>query len=583
MLAAAVSGSSNSPRNVKRPEGEARGPVLDMLRDLLTEGAHDKVIGLVSQLLQRNGELETPLAKRGLSAGNASEGITREQLALFLHAIQEEADEALQQSNGKLEQASQAPSQPDSQPKPPRQPPVRRAPPDNLRRVDNRIVVPKDERACPQCGKERKCIGHDETEVIELIPAEVIVRIDSREVLACGPCEGELARAPLGDKVISGGIYGSALVSTLFVRKYDHGMTLQRQREELLRMGLEMPSASMSDQIAWITDLLCPIWHELQDRVLHSRIMQLDSTSLPVRDKEHGFSIQLGSLCAYVGDQETVAYLYGSTGRKNGQRVGELGPEDFLALRSGPTLADASNVFDKSFLREDLIELGCNMHARRYFVKALDSGDTRAALPLSAFKRIYDIEEEAAALSEQARTLVRQQKSRPIYDELLSWCRTHQLHGPPKSPLMAACAYLINHHIALMRFLDDGAFPIDNGLVERLHRRPAIGRRNFLFVGSHAGGERAAIAYSILSTCRLLGLNPVAYLGQIVPTLARGVRRDELVHLIDDNYFCLPDDNYFCRSRVVRTARETMRNCPAFGVSPRAREPRWSPTRRSVC
>jgi transposase len=506
--------------------------VLDVLRDLLQAGAHDKVIGLVSQLLARNGELEKKLAKRRHGAGNESEGLSSDQLELFLRAIKQEAERALQDANEKLDEASQAPAKPEPAPKPPRQPPVRRPPPPNLRRVDNPIAVPAEERACPICGKDRKCIGHDRTEVIELIPAEVIVRVDLREVLACEPCEGELARAPLGDKVIAGGIYGAALVSTLFIRKYDHGMTLHRQREELLRLGLDMPSASMSDQIAWITDLLFPIWHELQSSVLHSGVMQLDSTSLPVRDKEHGYGIQLGSLCAYVGDQEVVVYLYASTGRKNGQRAGELGPEDFLALRSGPTLADASNAFDKSFLRPDLIELGCNMHARRYFVKALDSGDTRAALPIAAFKRLYDVEEEAALLSAAARTALRQEKSRPIYDELLSWCRSYQPHEPPKTPLAAACAYLINHHIALMRFLDDGTFPIDNGLVERLHRRPAIGRRNFLFVGSHAGGERAAVAYSILGTCRLLGLNPVTYLSDIVPKLTRGVERDDLAALM---------------------------------------------------
>jgi transposase len=523
-----VSGSSNVPRDVKRPEGEVRGPVLDVLRGMLEAGEHDKVVGLVSQLLLRNGELEKKLAKRKPGAGNEAEGISSDQLELFLRAIQKQAHEALQQANDKLGEVSQAPDKPEPKPKPPRQPPVRRPPPPNLRRVDNPIPVPAEERACPICGMQRKCIGHDPTEVIELLPAEVIVRVDRREVLACEPCEGELARAPLGDKVISGGIYGSSLVSTLFVRKYDHGMTLHRLREELLRLGLDMPSASMSDQIAWITDLLYPIWHELQSSVLQSAVMQLDSTSLPVRDKEHGYGIQLGSLCAYVGDQENVVYLYASTARKKGQRVGELGPEDFLSLRSGPTLADASNAFDKSFLRPDLIELGCNMHARRYFVKALDSGDTRAALPLAAFKRLYDVEEEAADLSSAERTAVRQRKSRPIYDELLSWCRTYQPHEPPKTPLATACAYLINHHIALMRFLDNGGFPIDNGLVERLHRRPAIGRRNFLFVGSHAGGERAAIAYSILGTCRLLGANPVAYLSDIVPKLARGIEREDL-------------------------------------------------------
>jgi transposase len=119
-----------------------------------------------------------------------------------------------------------------------------------------------------------------------------------------------------------------------------------------------------------------------------------------------------------------------------------------------------------------------------------------------------------------------------VYEELLSWCQAYVVHEPPKTPLAAGCSYLINHHIALMRFLDDGTIPIDNGLVERLHRRPGIGRRNFLFVGSQAGGERAAIAYSILGTCRLIGLNPVAYLSDIVPRLACGMERHELAELM---------------------------------------------------
>jgi transposase len=342
-------------------------------------------------------------------------------------------------------------------------------------------------------------MGHDVTQVIELIPAEVIVREDMREVLVCTPCEGELSRAPLGDKVVSGGIYGSTLVSTMLVRKYDHGMTLHRQREELLRLGLDMPSASASDQIQWATDLLRPLWHQAQQDVLNARLMQLDPTSLPVRDKEHGFGIQLGSLCAYVGDRETVVYLYASTGKKNGQRTSELGPEDFLAMRQGLTMADASNAFDKSFMRPELLECGCNAHGRRGFVKALDSGDTRAALPIGAYKRLYEIEEEAASLTDSERTSMRREKSRPIWEELLSWCRLVHPHEPPQTPLAKACAYLNNHHVPLSRFLDDGFIPIDNSLVERLHRRPAIGRRNFIFVGSHAGGERAAIAYSSLA------------------------------------------------------------------------------------
>ena len=109
-----------------------------------------------------------------------------------------------------------------------------------------------------------------------------------------------------------------------------------------------------------------------------------------------------------------------------------------------------------------------------------------------------------------------------MYDELLAWSRTYQPVEPPSSLLGRAIQYVINHHVALTRFLDDGRLPIDNGIVERLHRRPAVGRRNYLFAGSHAAGERVAIAYSVLATCHLLGINPMEYLADVLPRLARG-------------------------------------------------------------
>jgi len=126
-------------------------------------------------------------------------------------------------------------------------------------------------------------------------------------------------------------------------------------------------------------------------------------------------------------------------------------------------------------------------------------------------------------------------RSRPIYEELVRWCETHKPLEPPASLLAAAIRYLLNHRIALMRFLDDGVVPIDNGIVERLHRRPAVGRRNYLFAGSHAGGDRAAIAYSILGTCQLNDINPVEYLAEVLPRLARdGVTLAEVESLLPD-------------------------------------------------
>jgi hypothetical protein len=163
------------------------------------------------------------------------------------------------------------------------------------------------------------------------------------------------------------------------------------------------------------------------------------------------------------------------------------------------------------------------MHGRRYFVKALEAGDTRAAAALAAYQALYDVEDVARDLDAAGRLAERQRRSRPVYDELVSWCETLRPGEPPSSLLGKALQYLHNHRVALTRFLDDGALPIDNGIVERLHRRPAIGRRNYLFAGSHAAAERAAIAYSVLSTCALCDVNPGDYLADVLPRLARGV------------------------------------------------------------
>jgi transposase len=260
------------------------------------------------------------------------------------------------------------------------------------------------------------------------------------------------------------------------------------------------------------------------DAVLAAVVLHLDATGLAVLDKDKAGGIRLGTLWGYVGDEDTALYLYASTGKKRGQREGELGPEDFLAMREGFVVADAAGIYDESFKRASLIECGCNMHSRRYFRKALDRGDARAALPLAAFKRLYDIEDEIRERDAEERRAVRQASSRPLHDELVAWCKAHQGHEPPSSPMGAAIRYLLNHQIALRRFLDDGRVPIDNGIVERLHVRTALTRKNFLFAGSDTGAERAAVAYTVLGCCELAEVNPVEYLADVLPRLARRLR-----------------------------------------------------------
>jgi len=515
-----VADSPNSAGK-KAPAAELSGPVLDVLRELMAGGHSEEALALVAKLLARNEELEKLLAAARASK-NRGERLSKEQLDLFLGKLREQAEGELQQANRDLEAAAQQHGGRPERTRPPKQPALRRPLPANLPRVENKIPVPAEERPCPICGKERKCVGHETTPVIELEPAKAFVRLDMREVLACHDCDAEMVRAPMGDKVIAGGAYGSRLVSELVVDKYQDGLPLHREHQRLERLGVDMPSSSMADQITWATDLLLPIWRALLARILASKVMHLDGTGLAVRDKDNDWAVVLGALWGYVGD-DVAAYLYTSTGKKTGQLEGEIGPEDFLKARRGYVVADAAGIFDASFLSDERTEVGCNMHSRRRFVKALEAGDARAAVPLAAYRALYDVEDAVRGADAEARRAERQRRSKPVYEELIAWCRKYQPLEPPKSLLGQAIRYQLNHQVALMRFLGDGVLPIDNGVVERLHRVPAITRRSFLFAGSHAGGRRAAVAYSILASCDLADVNPVEYLADVLPRLARGV------------------------------------------------------------
>ena len=530
------------------PVSELRGSVLDVVRTLRNGNDWDAVLEIVSRLVTENADMTRRLAQVKRSF-KTSEKISSAQIMLFVDALArsegaeadgpdelDEADAKLRMSSG-IDDTQHEDEIAKRATRPPRQPANRGPAPENARRVENPLLVPADQRPCPRCGTERTCIGHDITEVIELIPAEVVVRRDLREKLACKECDAEVVRAPTGDKVVASGKIGLGLAATLLVEKYADGLPLHRQRERLSRLGLDIAVSTLADQIKWSTDLLRPLWRASLAECIAARVMHLDGTGLMVLDGTVPGNKKMGALWGYVGvnaDDVIAAYLYMSTGKARAQRPGELGPQDMLDLREGPTVADASGLFDASFAKEKLIECGCNMHARRYLVKALDAGDKRAALPIAAYKKLYEIERELRenGLDEDAVLAQRRERSKPLWDELVSWCTVHKKHEPPSSKLGIALRYFTNHRVALARFLDFGYVPLDNGIVERLHVRTAMTRKNYLFAGSDAGAERAAIAYTILGSCRLTGIDPLEYLRDVLPRMTRKIRLIDLSELL---------------------------------------------------
>jgi transposase len=524
------------------------GPVLEVLPKLLAEGRTREVLAAVQALVARNEQLERQLAALDRRRMKTNEGVSTAQLMLFIDKLREQqatenrepepvAEDEDKRLQARVEAAAERARQKElAEQNKPKRSPLKKPLPAELPRRSNPIEVPEAERACPRCGDEREVIGHDVSEVVELIPAQLYVRRDKREKRACRACEAAVVRAPRGDKIVVGGQLGCSVVAQILVDKYELGLPLHRQRKNFQRMGLPLSTSTICDQVRWGTELLRPMWLEAIDQTFASYIMHLDGTGLDVLDRDHPKGKRRGALWSIAGASatkpEVAAYYYTSTKKAKGQREGELGPSEILAQRTGILVSDADTLFIEQRKRDELIDCGCNMHARRYFVKALDGGDSRAALVIGAFKGLYQVEEDVRDASAADRLAARREHSTPIYDDIVSWCLAYQRLEPPKSALGRAISYLLNHQLALRRFESDGAIPIDNMAAEHNFVSVALTRKNFLFAGSDTGGERAAIAYTILRCCRLAGVEPVEYLTDVLTVLSRKVRRVELAKLM---------------------------------------------------
>jgi transposase len=528
--------------------GDLLGPALEVLPQLLAEGRTDEVLAAFRALLNRNEQLERLLANLDRKRMKTNEGVSSAQLMLFVNKLREQAaaavdaqPESAQQHDENLHERAEAAAERARQKElaraaDPKRTPLKKPLPAELPRRDNLIEVPEAERPCPRCGDEREVIGYEVSEVLELIPAQLYVRHDRREKRACRTCEAAVVRAPRGDKIVEGGQIGCSVVAETLFNKYDMGWPLHRQRRIFQRMGISLSTSTLADQVKWGAELLRPLWEEAIEQVLGAHVMHIDGTSIVVLDRDHPNGKRRGALWSIAGatttTPEVAAYFYASTKKAKGQRPGELGPSEILGRRTGIVVSDADTLFIEQRKRADLIDCGCNMHARRYFVKALDAGDTRAALVIGAMKGLYHVEDDYRDADPADRLAARIRESTPIYDDIIKWCQSYQPLEPPKSALGRAIAYMLNHETALRRFESDGSIPIDNMAAEHNFVSVALTRKNYLFAGSDTGGERAAIAYTILRCCRLADVEPVEYLTDVLSVLSRGIRRVDVPKLM---------------------------------------------------
>ena len=317
----------------------------------------------------------------------------------------------------------------------------------------------------------------------------------------------------------------------MLVAKYRDHLPLYRQRQIYKRSRVDLPRSTLGDWVAAGAELLAPVARRIGERALGAAILQTDDTGLRVLDRDRPQGTKRGVLWLYVGDGEWAWFHY--TPSRSGQ-----GPQAVLSGRRGYLQADGYAGYQPLYERAEapLIEVGCWAHARRYFVEAFESGDERGLVAMGAIAQLYRVEAEAFGAGVDGRKRLREERARPVLEELRAWLTDHAGRVPPKMPLGAAIAYTRARWTALTRYLEDGRLEIDNNRVERLIRPVALGRKNYLFAGSDAGAERAATIYTVLATCALHEIDPWAYTRDVLAKVAGGWPQRELDALLPDHW-----------------------------------------------
>jgi transposase len=367
---------------------------------------------------------------------------------------------------------------------------------------------------CAVCGQRKEPMGEEITEQLDYVPASFIVRQHVRVKYACKSCQEGVVIADLPARPIEKGRPGEGLLAQVLTSKYCDHTPLHRQAMIYRRHGVEIPRSTLCDWVREGTTLLTPLVQEMHRQILRSPKIHTDDIPVPARNGS-GKDIHKGFLWTYIDILKNVVFDYTPGHSREG-------PLRFLGEYAGYVQADAYNGYDALFAKGHAIEVACWAHARRKFFDAQDTDPARAAEMLVLIGDLYEIEARAKEehLERDQIKALRQKESQPILEviekRLVLW-------GPqvlPKSPIGQAIAYAQGQWQALNRYLDDGILDIDNNLAERTLRMVAIGRKNWLFVGHDNGGHRAAIIYSLVASCKLCGIDPFAYLRDVLERIS---------------------------------------------------------------
>lgn len=374
--------------------------------------------------------------------------------------------------------------------------------------------------ACPDCGGRLRELGEDVAEMLEYVRASFKVLRHIRPKLSCDACD-RIVQAPAPSRPIDRGLAGPGLLAHVLVSKYADHMPLYRQSEIYAREGVDLDRSTLAGWVGATSELLAPLVEAVRSHVLSASKLHADDTPVPVLAPGNGRT-RTGRLWTYVrddrpsGDTAAPAVWFAYSPDRKGEN-----PRQHLKLYKGALQADAYAGFQQLYESGTIVEVACWAHARRKFHEihiAHPSPITSEAIERIA--ALYAIEAEIRGSTPAIRKTVRQARAAPLLDSMKTWLEATLAKLSRKSDTATAIRYALSRWPALTRFVDDGQLEIDNNAAERALRVVALGRKNYLFAGSNAGGERAAAIYSLLGSAKLNSLDPELYLHHVLDRIA---------------------------------------------------------------
>ena len=399
-----------------------------------------------------------------------------------------------------------------------------------------RHELPESERICPHDGRPLVEIGVETSEQLDIIPQQVRVIQQQRVKYACPCCEHGIKVTPAPARIIPKGLLTEAALAWVATSKYQDSLPLYRQAALLGRFGGDLSRNTLAGSMIKVGEAVQPIINLLRDHLLDAELVFGDETVIQVL-KESGRAAQSKSyLWAQMNGTGPPVRLFGYAPGRGGTHAEQL----YAGIREGAVLmSDGYAVYNGIALSHQLIHLGCWAHARRYFVeaeavlpKAVRRPDQLATQFIAAIARLYAVEAKVKGKGVAERAQLREAASRSILAEIQQLLVTHRHSVTPGSLLGKALHYLEAQWPKLIRYVENGAWPIDNNLCENAIRPFVVGRRNWLFADTVAGANASANIYSLIETCKANGVDTYRYLVALFKALPLATTADDYEQLL---------------------------------------------------